>query len=479
MPVKIKDKKWILYRHTNNLDIVKAVAVNLLTYSKSGISKEDKAALNQRLRELSYYAERNPELKLDAINHKINTLAYFMFGYKATIHGKQKFLFSPLGDLMLANFDNPTKSAKTFIAQLIAIQFPHPHGGTHEDFKLYPYRLLFKLLLDSRLHFKLSSLEIATCIVFVKSIDTESYEVLVNQILKLRAFTNQDWIEHLESKHHAHVNAYYEWDYYQSKLIASAGIIMRIEGEPFYKMEHGQGTIRTIKNTYITLNEDVFEFCSNMIQKYSPFKTPLELNDPHRLTSDIIKEIYSFFPPELLNEIGTKKDKGLESIVHLLQAIEYHSSNPEQNSPTEFEKLLTDGFNYFVNVDANLIGGAGKTDIECLYYDTNFVFCVDAKSSSKKLTSLNSNRLKYHRNKIGAGYTIVITPKYVPSVLVDIIDENIVIVLSSTFTEYLYKLVNANDVEVDYTEMHHLILNNPGIDISNKLSDLTFDQFAV
>ena len=115
MPVKIKEKKWILYRHTNNLDIIKAVAVNLSTYSNSGISKEEKQNLNNRLRDLSYYSERNPELPLDAINHKINTLAYFMFGYKSTVHGKKKFLFSPLGDLMLSNFDDKIKSAKIFL----------------------------------------------------------------------------------------------------------------------------------------------------------------------------------------------------------------------------------------------------------------------------------------------------------------------------------------------------------------------------
>jgi type II restriction enzyme len=130
-------------------------------------------------------------------------------------------------------------------------------------------------------------------------------------------------------------------------------------------------------------------------------------------------------------------------------------------------------------VDALLVGGAGKTDIECLYLNDKFKFCVDAKSSSKKLSSLNSGRLRLHRKKIGAGYTVIITPKYVPSVLTDIDDDNVVILLASTFTEYLYQVVTLKDQETDYTKIHNIILNNLGMDISSLVSDLTFDQFAL
>ncbi len=438
-----------------------------------------KSDLNLRLRELDYYSERNPELPLDAINHKINTLAYFMFGYKAKVHNKEKFLFSPLGNLMLEYFDNPIKSSKIFLTQLFAIQFPHPHGGTDPEFNLYPYRLLFKLLLDERLDYKLYSVEFATHLVFVKEIDKNSYEDLVNKILFLRRQSNSEWVELLNTKPHAHVNAYYEWDYYQSKIFESAGVIQKTTGDVICKMNHGTNTTRTIKKSFIELNGEVVSFCKVLILKYSPFKKPLDLTDSSRLSTDIIKEIYSFFPNELLNEINIKKSDGLENVVNLIQAINYHSENPEKDSPFAFEKLLTDGFNYFVNVDALLVGGAGKTDIECLYTNTKFKFCVDAKSSAKKLSSLNSGRLRLHRKKIGAGYTVVITPKYVPSVITDIDNDNVVIILASTFTEYLYHAVSLKDQETDYTKIHNIILDNLGMDISSIVSDLTFDQFGL
>ena len=478
MPIKIKEKKWILYRHTNNLDIIKAVAVNLSTYSNSGISTEEKQSLNNRLRDLSYYSERNPELPLDAINHKINTLAYFMFGHKSTIHGKKKFLFSPLGDLMLSNFDDNLKSAKIFLTQLFAIQFPHPHGGTDSEFNLYPYRLLLQLLREPRLGFKLFSTEVATCLVFVKEIDIKSYKTLVDKILKLRSQSTDEWIDLLDSKPHAHVNSYYEWDYYQSKLFSTAGIINKVEGEKIHKMMHGASTTRTIKDTYVELDSEVINFCDKLLSIYSPFKKPLDLNDPHRLSSDVVKEIYSFFPNELLIEIGVSSSGGLQNVMNLMNAIEYHSENPEKDSPYEFEKLLTDGFNYFVNVEALLVGGAGKTDVECLFLDTKYKFCVDAKSSSRKLSSLNAGRLRLHRRKIGAGYTLIITPRYVPSVLTDIEGDDVSVLLASTFTEYLYQLITSKDTETDYTDLHNLILENTGTDISSLVSDLTFEKFA-
>lgn len=477
MPISYPDK-WVLYRHTNNLDVIKAVAVNLNSFSKSGLSNDEKASLNDRLKALGYYSERNPELPLDAINHKINTLAYFMFGHKSVVHGAKKFLFSPLGDLMLQYFDDQFKSSRIFLTQLFSVQFPHPHSGTDSKFKLYPYRLLYKLLLDERLGFKLYSVEIATCLMFVQSIDEHSYESLIKEILNLRSKTNEQWIELLESKYDYHVNAYYEWDYYQSKLFEEAGLINRTEGEVILKMKQGTSTTRTIRKTYIELNNEIATYCNTLLSNYSPFKIPLNLNDPHRLSSDVIKEIYSFFPGELLKELGLKSDAGLENVMDLMSAIDYHSENPEKDSPYEFEKLLTDGFNYFVNVDALLVGGAGKTDIECLFLDTKYKFCVDAKSSSRKLSSLNSGRLRLHRRKIGAGYTLIITPRYVPSVLTDIEGDDVTVLLASTFTEYLYQLITSKDTETDYTDLHNLILENTGKDISSLVSDLTFEKFA-
>ena len=74
MTLRIDNKKWILYRHTRDFDKLCVVAEFLKSYTKTGISTAEKTQLNLKLRELGLYNERNPDLPLDAINHKINQL---------------------------------------------------------------------------------------------------------------------------------------------------------------------------------------------------------------------------------------------------------------------------------------------------------------------------------------------------------------------------------------------------------------------
>ena len=122
MTLRIDSKKWILYRHTTDFNKLVVLAEILKSYTKTGISKEDKTNLNLKLRELGLYNERNPELPLDAINHKINQLSYYMFGYQTKIDGQDRFLFSPLGNLFLKHIDNKEKTAKIFLGMLWAVQ---------------------------------------------------------------------------------------------------------------------------------------------------------------------------------------------------------------------------------------------------------------------------------------------------------------------------------------------------------------------
>ena len=130
MTHRVERKKWILYRHTNNFDLLTAVAANLKSFSRESISNEDKKQLLLKLKELEFYKERNPEMPLDAINHRINELAYYMFGYKDNTDGKARFMFSPLGNLFLRHIGDSQKLSKIFLAMLCGLQFQHPHGGS-------------------------------------------------------------------------------------------------------------------------------------------------------------------------------------------------------------------------------------------------------------------------------------------------------------------------------------------------------------
>lgn len=75
-------------------------------------------------------------------------------------------------------------------------------------------------------------------------------------------------------------------------------------------------------------------------------------------------------------------------------------------------------------------------------------------------------------------FTIVITPRYVPAVKTDILDQPIVMVLANTFAEYLYNHIHHDVREIDYCDFDDIIINNLGNDVSKLISDMTMEKFA-
>lgn len=212
--------------------------------------------------------------------------------------------------------------------------------------------------------------------------------------------------------------------------------------------------------------------------EFSFIAKPLSLEDTERLKIDVVKEIYSFYPRVLLEEIGQVEDELKFELLQLPKLIEKYSNNTEGEEAYLFEDVLTKGFNQFYNVEAHRVGGAGNTDVECLYLTKKKKFAVDAKSTKNKLSGINAGRLTNHREKIGGEYTIVVTPRYVPAVLQDIKSSPIVIIRASTLSEYLYNCIDNDIREIDYEDFDVIIITNLGKDISKKISDLTIERFA-
>ena len=158
--------------------------------------------------------------------------------------------------------------------------------------------------------------------------------------------------------------------------------------------------------------------------------------------------------------------------------IEEYSHNPENDTAYLFEEVLCEGFDMFINVETRRIGGAGHTDIECLYLTKKKKFAVESKSTANKLGGISVGRLREHREEIGGEYTIVITPRYVPAAKRDIKGSPIVIILANTFAEYLYNHI-FNDVrDMDYADFDDIIVNHLGEDVSKLISDVTIEKFA-
>ncbi len=484
MPIMVEKEKWILYRHTNDINKIIATAVNLKSLCKTNIDTNSKLKLMDRLKAMNYYKSRNPEITMDAINHMINTLAYYMFGYKSD-DADNRFIFSPLGNLFLKYFDDEEKRAKIFSTMLWSIQFPHPHSSTPWSFKLFPFRLIITLLTDKKLDKKLYFPEISYLVMQQKQIDKSSYEELVNEILKFRKLSLQEKQNLFDQDKHLYVNACYEWSYI-SKIFADLKILERYDMKtkdvicqithPNRETSKSGPTSRTVRNNYCKLSDNIVPYINKLISKYDCFQKPLQLDDKHRMQLDIVKEIYSFYPVELMNEIGESDE--LSSLLELPKLIEEYSNNPNNDTAYLFEEVLEEGFNMFYNVEAQRIGGAGHTDIECLYLTKKKKFAVESKSTANKLSGINVGRLREHREEIGGDYTIVITPRYVPAAKRDIRGTDVVIILASTFAEYLYNHIFHEIREIDYADFDDIIVNHRGEDVSKYISNMTMKRFA-
>ncbi|MBR3935179.1 MAG: AlwI family type II restriction endonuclease, partial [Oscillospiraceae bacterium] len=313
MPIMVERDKWILYKHTCNYELIKAVALDVKNSCASDISEIERYRMQERLAALDLYHTRNPKNKpLDSINHRINTLEFFMFGYE----DNRRFIFSPLGNLFLKHINNEENLRKIFTAMLFAIQFEHPANGTQPCFQLFPFRLLFKLMLEERLDYKLYSTEYAYCVAFIKKITPEKYDELIENILSFRKLDDETKMRLLKEDEHTYVNCIYEWQYYMQKLLSSVGVISLKEGYGLGKLFHpsktnsnSNPTGRMVKTDFATIAECLIPFVEKMLNEYSVYDMPLRLDDCGRMRFDVIKEIYSFYPNVLLEEIGENKEE--------------------------------------------------------------------------------------------------------------------------------------------------------------------------
>lgn len=477
---------WIFKKHTNDMKLLIKVALYLKA-NKAGISVYEKAKMYEDFRHTPFYNPRESlrDTPLDAINHRLDGLSYYMFGYSDTLDGRKKFIFSPLGNLFLKYLDDEDSLAKIFASMLISMQFPHPSSKPSEDFRIYPFRVIFSLLLDSRLDGVLYHYEIYRFLIYLDKITPEIYEDLVFMILDSRSETETEKFAYLKANEHEIVKSIYEWQYYVSSLLETVGVIHKDNGNASVDLYHPRKptsksaqTKRKANNGFFSLTTSVKPLLSNLLKEYTIFDSPLVLDSSDRKSGDVVKEIYSFYPKQLLTAIGESINTMEMSLLELPKLIEEYSRNPYNQTADKFEDVLEEAFNMFINVEATKLSGAGRTDIECLYININQKFAVEAKSTVNKLSGINAGRLRRHRDLIGAEYTIVVTPRYVPSVKFDIRDQEIVIIKANTLSEYLYNNIVAHNREIDYEEIQDIVINNLGMDISTKVSELTLSKFG-
>jgi type II restriction enzyme len=367
------------------------------------------------------------------------------------------------------------------------------------SFNLYPIRVIFKLLTDYRLNYTLYQDEVFYHIFWIKEINENSYEELVNTILKFRAISPwekyQTFTERL-SVQDTLANSLHETTYLFGQL-ESAGIVTVFKGEevgslrqggfgreevpdfitPIELDKHKPTGIRTYKTEHIKLNDNLVSYISGLLKAY-PYD-----EKPHNLLNtlgrvDYILHLYNFYPKELLSELGIKQDQ-IQKMLKLTQNIKKYSRNQEDGDCYRFENVLCDAFNEFDDVEASTIGGAGNTDVECLYLTIDEKFAIEAKSTHTKLGGINSGRLQLHREKINAKYTIIVAPYYKPSVERDIKNTVNVMITASSLSNYLYQSAIHHPEGISYKSLYDIIQQSLGTNITSKVNDFVAHHYGI
>lgn len=422
-------------------------------------------------------------------------IAWYMFGYynKSRKRGEEKkMVFSPLGNLLLDNLKDVDKSKRIFLTMLWGNGFRQPFSQMDSRFNIYAYRLIFKLLRDSRLDGRLYNDEVFYLAMFLKSIDEIQYEKLVKEILNLRKMDPYEKYALYKANERVIGLACHEWRY-GAGMLASAGIVDLYNdfgGRIIGALEYGninpktgkRNAIRHYREDYIVLSNDLEEYVDILLEAYPYYEKPFPEDElSTRFNNSIVVDMYSFYPPELLKELGMEQeeDAAISTMLQVANSVKYYSKE-ETAGGDKFEYALESAFNLFIDVEAERIAGAGNVDLECIYFDVdcNKKFDIEAKATRSKLVQINSRRLKKHREKIGSRYSIIVTPNYSLGVLSDIKGEESVIIKAGTLANYLYQYISKEGRAISYAKLEEIALNNFGKDITDVVDQYVYSNFG-
>ena len=423
-------------------------------------------------------------------------IAWYMFGYYNKSRKRdeeKKMVFSPLGNLLLDNLKDREKVTTIFLTMLYGNGFRQPFSQMNEQFNLFPFRLIFKLIRDPRLHGRLYNDEVFYLAMFMKTITHTTYEELVSDILMLRARNPYDKFREFKNNERVVGLACHEWRY-ATGMFESAGIVNVCndhEDRAIGQLTYGNvsattgrpNAVRNYKEDYIVLKPSLISYVDKLLESY-PFDAKPYPEDElsHKFNSDVVVEMYSFYPPELLKELGmdTDEDKAIATMLNVANSV-YYYSHEETETGVKFEDALADAFNMFFDVEAQRIGGAGNVDVECIYRESDDSvkkFDLEAKSTRTKLLQINSRRLRTHRSLINSKYTMIVTPNYSIGVLRDIEGEKSVIIKAATLANYLYQYILKSGREISYSALDDVVERGMGGDITDSVNEYVYTNFG-
>lgn len=443
----------------------------------NGISRKENVQqllMEQHSKQGTYnpYIEKD-HYDMSSANHKIDEPRFYGAIYETA---NRKIHVSTYGELLLKYEQEIEKRNKVFIGMLFTIQFDNPYKKM-KNLNIYPLRLIFKLLNDSRIEKKLSNIEVSHILYYVKHVNSKNeYDKIVQDIINFRKLNNDEQIRELIPDATQFIKNYVSCNYLFNMLSDMEVTTQSRQRDNFKIKSPVRKEPTTITRRYLSLVGTYSDFVKNYLEVESVFA---DIKYPDGLRSDWIRDIYNSVPQFLLDEINENEDMYTEYL-QIPKLLVETSINP--NKWSLFEEYITKSFNLFVDVEAETIGGPGQPDSLCHYLSDDTIFCADGKSTHKKLSGINDGRLNQHRKLYNAKYTIIVTPGYVPSAVEDIRGTKTCIITSYCFadliTKYIFKLYK-NKEECSYEIFNNLVLNNLGTDLSEKIYSIIDDRLGI
>lgn len=482
--------KWTIMMYMRDFDLMATYAYALR--ASNNLSTDNIDDILAKMESDGVYHPRNGGSTFTGTFKSIQ-IAWYMFGHynkSRKENEEKKLVFSPLGNLLLDNLKDRDKVSRIFLTMLYGNGFRQPFSQMDERFNIYGFRLIFKLLRDPRLGGMLFDDEAFYYAMFVKTITPDDYEQLVSDILAFRNRISAEKYAEFKQNERVVGLACHEWRY-ATGMLQSAGILNIHEGKEVGDLTYGTvdkktgrpTAVRKYNENYVTLQPELYMLVDKLLAGYPYYAKPYPEDEiSKKFNSSLVVEMYSFYPPELLEEIGmnTEDDIAIATMLQIASDVNYYSRE-ETATGVKFEDALTNAFNMFIDVDAERIGGAGNADIECVYYlsdNGRKKFDIEAKSTTRKLAQINSRRLRTHRIKIGSKYTVIVTPNFSIGVLKDIEGENAVVIKAAALANYLYQYVLKRGRTISYSMLDEIVESNIGGDITDSVNAYVYSNFG-
>ena len=470
------------------LDVVKGI--------NSGIDYED---IKQQLKDKNVYKGRSDLGSISTMGVRMSEMCFYMFGYKVG----NVFVPSPMTENLLKS-DSTISREDNSLVNVFSMQFPHPYSkGTATNFKLYFGRLIIKLLLDSRIGQKLYIDEFIWFIPFIDHIDEKRYEELIESILEYRTYSYERKIKLFHSipeYDQFMATTLHEFKYYFLSIFEGFGVFELVQdpghnrGEIITFVHPGtSGTPRydnvgeiiggTKYSGYFKLNNNVVKSAIKLTNKFSAFDEPTTMNSNGiNSKQDWLTALYDTEPLEYLSAISNAVDR--EKLISDTINTMVYLSKFGKNDGKDFENSLKPFMELFrETLNVEIISGAGNTDLLCAMEDEHeniYKLNVDAKKRKGSVSELNGPNLEKHLNKHGAKYCIVVAPRFASGVEYLISGFRVVMIRAEDFGSYCYKeCKNSSDGLADFESLNHIINNNLGTDITQKVRNLTQQRYGI